>query len=381
VELAGAAPEWLRGRADPEWARRYQGRSDEGRLPKGKDAQRELAERIGADGATLLAAIYADAAPPRLREEPAVEVLRRVWVQNYLQTEAGVRWRTDEEGIPPAARFVSSPHDADAHLGKKGSTCWVGYKVALTETCEEDLPNLITHVETTAAPTADGEVTPQVHADLRAKGLLPDVHLVDTGFLDAELLVASRRDYGVELLGPTRKDQRWQARAEEGFGVEHFAVDFERHKAVCPEGHESVEWVPRIGNRGNDSIYIRFSSADCAPCPSRSRCTRSQAASPRRSIAVRPQQQYEALQERRRFEGSAPYAEQYARRAGIEGTISQGVRRCGLRRSRYVGLARTHLGHALAAAAINYARVAEWLAGTPRAATRPSPFAVLMTLP
>ncbi len=216
---------------------------------------------------------------------------------------------------------------------------------------------------------------------LEAKGLLPAVHLVDTGFLDAELLVASRRDHGVELLGPTRKDQRWQARAGAGFGVEHFVVDFQRRKATCPRGRQSVEWAPRVDNRGNDSIYIRFSSADCAPCPSRPQCTRSEAAAPRRSIAVRPQQQYEALQARRRYEASALYAQAYARRAGIEGTISQAVRRCGLRRSRYVGLAKTHLGHALAAAAINYARVAEWLAGTPRAATRPSPFAVLMTLP
>jgi hypothetical protein len=51
---------------------------------------------------------------------------------------------------------VSSPHDGDAHLGKKSSVRWIGYKVSLTETCEDDLPNLITHVETNPAPTADG---------------------------------------------------------------------------------------------------------------------------------------------------------------------------------------------------------------------------------
>jgi Transposase DDE domain len=260
---------------------------------------------------------------------PAVEAQRRVWIQNSLQTEAGLRWRSDEDGLPRAAQFVSSPHDGDAHLGKKSSVRWIGYKVSLTETCEDDLPNLITHVETNPAPTADGEVTPHVHADLRALDLLPAFHLVDTGFIDAELLVASRRDDGVALLGPTRKDQRWQARAGYGFGTEPFAVDFRRRKAVCPAGHESVEWVPRIDNRGNDSVDIRFSSADCAPCPSRTQCTKSRAEHPRRSIAVRPQPHYEALQERRHLEGTGSYAEEYARRAGIEGTISQGVRRCG----------------------------------------------------
>ena len=78
------------------------------------------------------------------------------------------------------------------------------------------------------------------------------------------------------------------------------------------------------------------------------------------------------------MEAARQYAHEYAKRAGIEGTISQGVRRCGLRRSRYRGLARTHLGHVLTAAALNFARVADWLAGTPRAHTRHSPFAILM---
>ena len=376
--LTEAAPGWLAAHARPEWVKRYGRGWDEQRLLKGKEAQRELADQIGRDGAGLLEAIYSADAPAWLREVPAVEMVRRIWVQNYLQTEEGLRFRTAADGLPPAARFISSPHDAEAHLGKKGSTCWVGYKVSLTETCEDDLPNLITHVETTAAPTADGEVTPKVHADLQAKDLLPTVHLVDTGFLDAELLVESRRQYQVELLGPTRKDRRWQARADEGFGSEHFAVDFRRRKAVCPAGHESVEWVPRVDNRGNDSIYIRFSAADCGPCPSRAKCTKSRAEHPRRSIAVRPELQYEALQKRRELEESEEYAREYARRAGVEGTISQGIRRCGLRRSRYIGLTKTHLGHVLTAAALNFVRVADWLADVPRAHTRPWPFAELM---
>lgn len=376
--LATAAPDWLRAHAQSEWAERYRRRSDEDWLPKGQEARRALADEIGADGMALLAAIDSPGAPSWLREVPAVQTLRRVWVQNYLTTDAGVRFRTAEDGIPKAARFLSSPHDPDAHLGKKGTTCWIGYKVALTETCEDDAPQLITHVETTPAPTADGEMTPRVHRALEAKGLLPATHLVDTGFLDAELLVASERDYGVELLGPTRRDQRWQARAAEGFGVEHFVVDFERHRAICPEGRASVEWVPRVDNRGNDSIHSRFSPSDCGPCPSRARCTRSEAKHPRRSISIRPPEQYEALQRRREREGTAEYAREYARRAGVEGTISQGVRSCGLRRSRYVGLARTHLQHVLTAAAVNVMRLAAWLAATPRAQTRRSAFALLM---
>ena len=191
-------------------------------------------------------------------------------------------------------------------------------------------------------------------------------------------LCAGRQDFGVELLGPTRRDPRWQTRDAQGFGVEHLTVDWQQRQAICPEGHVSSEWSPRIDVRGNDSVYIRFRPSDCGPCPSRSQCTRSTAKYPRRSIAVRPEPQYEALRQRRALEATRAYTHDYARRAGIEGTISQRVRRCGMRRSRYRGLERTHLGHVLIAAALNYARVADWLAGTPRARTRQSPFELLM---
>jgi transposase len=375
--LAVAAPDWLRAHADPKWVDRYQPHFPN-RLPKGKESQRTLAESIGQDGAVLLENIYSGDAPEWLRFLPAIETLRRVWVQNYHQGDQMVHWRTETEGIPPSARFISSPYDQDAHYGRKYTSSWIGYKVHITETCDDHLPHLITNVETTPATTADGEVTPRVHQALQQRGLLPDLHIVDTGFLDAELLVASREDYGVDLLGPTRRDQRWQTRSAEGFGLGNFTVDFQRRKAVCPEGHESIEWVPRIDNRGNDNIYIRFSPTDCGPCPSRARCTRSKSKYPRRSIAVRPQQQYEALKLRREQEETKEYLTMYSKRAGIEGTISHGVRALGLRRSRYVGLIKTHLGHVFTGAAINLLRVGEWLAGAAPATTRQSKFATVM---
>ncbi len=224
-------------------------------------------------------------------------------------------------------------------------------------------------------------MTPKAHADLQTKGLLPEVHLVDTGFLDAELLVTSRRDYGVVLLGPTRPDVKWQAKAGTGFDVQRFAIDWERERATCPRGKTSISWTPAVDKRTNRVIKVKFSTADCRACPSRDRCLRSTKKYARRTITIRPREEYQALQARRAEEATPAYAAAYGKRAGIEGTISQGVRRCGLRRSRYVGLPKVHLGHALTAAAINYLRVADWLAGTPRAMTRPSPFAVLMSLP
>jgi transposase len=65
----------------------------------------------------------------------------------------------------------------------------------------------------------------------------------------------------------------------------------------------------------------------------------------------------------------------------VEGTISQAVRAFGMRRSRYYGLAKTHLHHVLIAIAVNLVRLGEWLIGTPRAATRKSQFEQLMKQP
>jgi transposase len=378
--LAAVAPAWLRDHAAAEWVARYGRRSEEDRLPKKREEREALAAAIGADGVALLAAMEAGDAPAWLREVPAVETLRRVWEQNYLRTDGGARWRSDAE-IPPSAEFISSPYDAEAHLGKKGGTHWIGYKVCLTETCDGDRPNLITHAATTPAPTADGEVTPRIHRTLQAKELLPAVHLVDTGFLDAELLVASRREYGVNLLGPTRPDVKWQAKEGTGFDVQRFVVDWERERAVCPAGKTSISWTPAVDKRTNHVVKVKFSSKDCRVCASRDRCIRSKKKYARRTITIRPREEHQALQARRAEEATPAYAAVYAKRAGTEGTLSQGVRRCGLRRSRYVGLTKVHLGHVLTAAAINFLRVADWLADVPRARTRASKFATLMAQP
>ena len=202
-------------------------------------------------------------------------------------------------------------------------------------------------------------MTPDIHQELAERDLLPGCHIVDTGYLDAELLVTITERYGVDLLGPTRKDYHWQARAGQGFDAQGFTINWDDEHATCPAGRTSISWTPAIDKRRNHVVKIKFSKRDCGPCPLRAQCTRSRKAASRRTITVRPQDQYEALRAAREREKTDAYAEEYARRAGVEGTLSQAVRRCGLRRSRYVGLARTHLGHVLTATAVNFVRIGE----------------------
>ncbi len=278
----------------------------------------------------------------------------------------------------------ASPYELDAHDARKYTTSRVGCTVHLTETCEDDAPHLITTVATTAAPLADGETTSTVHQALREKGLLPAIHLVETGSLDAEPLVSSQREYGVELLGLTRPDVNRMThgrptsasvltpkasrstgstngrRAPKGTPAEldtgRRQPSHRRHEdqmlharlPALPQPqsvHPFAQTVPAAHQR--DSAPGSLSRAPCAA--------------------------------RARADGGVSTA--YARRAGIEATISQGVRVLRLRRSRDTGLARTHLRHILTATGLNFLRVASWLAGIPRAGTRPSHFVALMAEP
>lgn len=376
--LATIAPDWLRSVAQPAWLERYARRASDRGLPAGPDARAALALTIGAHGDALLTTVYADSAPAWLREVPAVQTLRRVWVQQFVISEDVLRWRTETDGIPPSAVFISSPYDGDAHYARKDTTQWVGYKIHVTETCDPDLPHLVTHIETTAGPTADGAATPQIHADLQEKNLLPDTHIVDTGFLDARLVVESQTEYGVDLFGPTRHDYHWQAQAGEGFDAQHFTIDWEREQATCPAGRTNRSWTPAVDHRDNDVIKIKFSSTDCGACAFRTRCIRSTKEYQRRTLTVRPQKEYGALRAAREREATPEFATMYAKRAGIEGTISRGIRTCEMRRTAYIGLAKTHLGHLLTGVALNFLRLGEWFMEVPRAKTRFSSFATLM---
>jgi hypothetical protein len=372
--LATAAPEWLRAHTSADWVERYGPRASDFRLPKAKAKREAWAVQTGVDGMVLLTAIYAETAPPLLRGLPAVEILRQVWVQNFTMQDGQVRWRANDN-VPPSGRSINSPYDPDARYAYKGTTAWTGYKVHLTETCDEHSPNLITNVETTTAAIADDAVTEPIHASLAKAGLLPEKHVADTGFVNAKLLVESRQQYGIELMGPTRSDNAWQAKDGAGFAARDFVMDWEREQARCPAGKISNSWTPAIDRFKHEVIKIKFAMADCRTCSARAQCTRS--ARPRRTLTIRPQAQHEVLVAARQREAREEFVKEYARRAGVEGTIAQGVRSCELRRTRYRGLAKTHVQHLMTAAAMNVVRLLRWLAGEPKATTPMSAFARL----
>ena len=372
--LAVVAPTWIEALAPSAWYDRYSHRVENYHLPKTDTARQALATVIGADGQTVLTAIDAASEQPWLRELPAIQTLRQVWAEQYLEVNGTLSWR-EVKDMPSPAELIASPYDPEARYSTKRDVEWVGYKVHLTETCDEDLPRLLVNVETTPATTPDDHMLAVVHASLEPRALLPTEHLVDKGYTDSQVLVESQRTYGVTLIGPVADDPSWQARAGAGFDKAHFLVDWDQQAVTCPQGKQSISWLPNTYPKNGMMWEVRFARKDCTPCPSRAQCTR--AKKEPRLIGLQAREQYEALQDTRTRQTTVAFHQQYAARAGIESAHAQGIRRCGLRQARYMGLAKTHLQHLATATALNVVRLGEWWMGTPHAKTRRSPFAAL----
>jgi transposase len=345
-------------------------------LPREKSARQALGATIGADGFQLLTTLVQPDAPPELRALPAVQILRQLWLQQYYapQQQAPVRWR-DEADTPPPAQLIHSPYDLEARYSIKRGTTWLGYKAHLTETCEEDLPRVITHVASTTGTTQDDQVTATIHADLAAKQLLPAEHLVDAGYTSAQLLVSSPNDHQVDLFGPVAADPSWQARAGAGYALACFSIDWHAQVVTCPERKHSQFWKPKVDEYGRDVMEVRFSAHDCGPCALRPHC--SSAKSEPRGMTILAREPFLALQEARQRQSSPEFKADYALRSGCESTISQGLRGFDLRRSGYVGHAKTHREQVITAVALTLVRVMTWLADDEPTPRPPSRFAAL----
>lgn len=366
--VAKESPDWLNQLLQEEWLSRYRARGINVRVPHSATGRQQLAEMVGRDAHALLDALYNWSDLLVNKKIQAVEVLRRVVVQQFYVDESGVHRRTSTEGTPPSITFINSPYDLEAHYGKKRNLQWAGYKIYLSETCDEDLPRLITNVETSSAPVADFYLTEPIHQALKKKDLLPAVHLVDTGFVDAELMLAAKNQYQIDLLGPSHLDQQWQTRNNPKFCGENFVIDWQQKKAVCRAGKSSSSWSDAKTETAKQVVKIEFSTKDCGVCRFRPDCTKSKMV--RRTLTILPAEQFEGRRAAREKEKTWEYQKQYQRRSGIEGTISQAVRGFGIRRSRYIGRTKTHLQQVLSATAINFVRLNNWLNEIPVAKTR-----------
>ena len=291
--LTAAHPAWVAQRiCVPDFARRYGTPMTSWRPPASQAKRDELAIAYARDGYALLEAVCDSTSPAWLREIPAIDVLRRVLQQNYTRTITGngrevIKRREKEpegDGLPPGHIRIASPYDTDARWGVKREEFWLGYKLHVTETCDDPppcscrpgqpasrpaaggrpggsraagrehdrgcarlvFPNLITHVATTDATVTDNQMTGAIHDDLAGKSLTPGRHYLDSGYLSAAVVVSALTTWGIALIGPLLADTSAQARAGHGYARADFAIDYDSKTVTCGRDRGQLRDTPHL---------------------------------------------------------------------------------------------------------------------------------------
>jgi transposase len=292
--------------------------------------------------------------------------------------EEAVKWRPPASIAPPALR-LHSPYDPQVRCASKRETHWLGYKVQLTETCEPQSPRLITQGYTSVATSPDVKATEPIQQNLVARQLAPAQHLVDGGYVRAEVTIASQLERGIELGGPMRVDASWQGLAGAGFAIADFVLDWDKQIAVCPKGHSSAKWETKTSKQGQAWVRVSFDRSICGVCPAQEFCTKQKHTG--RLLQLRPREQHQILEQQRFRQAQRDYQVLLDGRAGIEATLSQAVRAFELRRTRYFGLDKTHLQQLLTVVGLNLVRLFDWWQGRSPITKRQSPLAKLKLAP
>ncbi len=350
--LEALAPDWVRHTVTAEFGAPYATRQSEYKLSESEVAQR-LAQ-AGQDGFWLVAQVEQHE-PVWARTVSEVAVLRQVLSQQFPQGSSQ----------PPAAKrpsgqaVIESPHEPEARRGYKRGQAWLGYKVQVTETCDDERPHLIVDLTPTSALANDSPELEPLHDRLAAQALLPAEQWVDQGYMSGQNLVDSA-EQGVTLIGTPLDDTQGPS----GFQQADFQIDEAAQHALCPAGQVSVVWTVRPVATAKPSattaeppaaIQVRFAAATCRACPHWGVCTQSAQG---RSLTLHPYRA--ALTAQRALAKTEAYRLKQHRRAGVEATISELVRGYGLRRARYRGQAKLALQMAFTAVAINLKRLVRW---------------------
>lgn len=302
--------------------------------------------RLGCDGYLLLE-LFALLEQPRPRTVQCRDLLARVLEENFERGAEDDAPRP-REGDELGTDRIATPHEPDARRGTKQNKSWVGDKVHLVETADEDRPNFVVGVVVTGPTVPDVTMTGEIIE--RARDVLPEaqVLLADSGYASAENS-GNASACGMDLVSPPLANT---SRAGI-FAPERFTIDFGARTATCPGGKTTDRWYP--GKRG---IRIRFRKSDCAGCALRSQCTRAKTNG--RSLHI--SRHYEQLVRDRARAATGEFRKLYRQRAAVEGTISQAVHQCGLRVSRYRGRFKRRFHALMAAAALNVRR---WIEPAP----------------
>ena len=294
--------------------------------------------RLGRDGFAVL----------ELCEER--EVSGRATLEQILEEHFILDEGDDEPKVRPEKELdkdrIVTPHEPDVRVGTKRNKSWIGDKVHIVETADKGRTNFITDVLVTGPRVDDSRMIEPIVERVRSGPIEGATLLADGGYSSAGNTKVAAAE-GIDLVSPPRPDT-----SNVKVPASEFEFDFEREVARCPEGHTSSYW-----RQAERVIVIRFATATCRSCPRWAECTNKKQG---RSLSI--SKDYEQLALDRARAKTPEFAELYKARSGVEGTFSELVHRCGLRRSRYRGAAKRELHAVLCATGLNVVRLLRCLA-------------------
>lgn len=357
-----AASDWYEEVIPAVFDEAYGERQSDWRLNQ-EEVEQEM-QKVGSDGFWLLDRLSETAASVVLNL-PEVATLGLVWEQQFERQPETKRVKVRSSRRRGQGKdTIVSPHDPEARWSEKRSQTWIGYRLEVTETAEDDVSGqFITDIDIVAANVYDSETVEDIQERLIARDLKPEEHYVDQAYPSGPNLAHSARR-GIDLLGPVSLDT---AGKPQGYRQSDFELDFEAKQATCPMGKTSAVWYQRPQPDGYVGAEIQF-KGQCVGCPVRVDCAPGKSG---RSLKVNPY--HTLLSQRRAEQETQAFKEKMKRRPAVEGTISELTRAHGARRARYRGMAKVRLQMLFVGAAANLKRLTRILAAQKRAATAASP--------
>lgn len=369
--------EWFKANLPVQWVEKYGEWIASENIIKERGAQakgriNELLKETGRDGYRLLEEIASQSAPREIKQLKGVALLDRVWKQEYqlvskeattqIEVELSTKESRQKDGI---GERICTPHDEDVRYVNKQGKEATGYKLHLTEVADQTSPQIITDVEVVSANEYDGKAVKGIQQRLNQREVSPDEQLADSGYVNADTIAESHQR-GIKLVGPVQGVGARKEEEEEGeesrscLEVEKFSISVEETQAVCPRGEKAKSMRESVRtDRGKKVVMIVWGEESCRGCEMAPEGVKRAG----RGRILKLSGNYTTLSARREEQKEEEFRKKYARRAGIEASLSEMTRGSGGRKSRYRGRDKTRLQYLAVATGMNLKRAIRWERG------------------
>jgi len=269
-------------------------------------------------------------------------------LKEQCHVEQGGQTQVQRFSIKPNKEVPSdslqNPSDPDASYdGHKGQ----GFQMQVSETYSKEegkkkTLSLITEVIVEPAHKSDTDALIPLIEATQKRGLGPEKALVDAAYGSDENCEKAKT-LGVEVVSPVIGKPQGNA-----LTLTDFTLTSEAIVSSCPQGHAPV----KVKHKKSKYIVV-FGLETCANCPHLNDCPVKPG---KKGYYLHYDDKTLRLAQRRAYEKTPEFQEDYRFRAGIEGTMSQLDRKTGLKHLRVRGLAAVSFCATLKAVGINILR-------------------------